>query len=209
MSSITSREQFIQVLGDAERVTAGLLSRARAHRRQLLEVLAKHLAFVRASVDDGGFPTAEQKAAVNMAGVAGQLAPGPAGENTDSHTAWLHTTLPMLDHYFRAIEPPPPPRGYEWGEHVTVPWPGGRRFLGFVRLVHETTYLVAFGNGSQQWLSAEQLEPGPAAGQPLVAIGPDGGALQGTLAEFADGRYRLDLSDGTASWFEWTHVQPA
>jgi hypothetical protein len=206
MSGITSREQFLQVLGEAERVTAGLVSQARAHRRQLLEVLAKHLAFARDSLKDGGCPTPEQKAAVNMAGVAQQLAPGPQGENTDPHSVWLHATLPLLDGYFRAIEPP---RGFDWGEHVTVPWPSGQRFLGFVRFIHEQTYLVAFGNGTEQWLRADQVQPGLAPGQPLIGLGPDGQQVQGTLTEFREGRYRIELADGTADWFEWTLVQPA
>jgi len=208
MSEITSREQFLQVLGDAERVTSGLLAQARAHRRQLLEVLAKHLAFARATVSDGGYPSPEQKAAVNMAGVAQQLGPGTEGENSDPHTAWLHATLPALAAYFRAIEPPPPPRAYEWGEHVIVPWPSGQRFLGFIRLVHEQTYLVAFGNGSQQWLQPEQIQPGPEPGQPMIALGADGQQLQGTLSKFEDGRYAITLPDGTTTTFDWTHVQP-
>lgn len=206
MGSITSQEQFLQVLGDAERVTAGLLESARGQRRQLLTVAARHLAFARASLEDGGCPTAEQQAAVNMAGVAAQLVPGSDGENTDPHTAWLHATLPLLDAFYRSIEPL---RFYEWGDHVVVPWPSGQRFLGFIRFVHEQIYLVAFGNGSQQWLKAAQIHPGPAAGQPMIALAPDGQQLQGTLAECADGRYRLDLSDGRSDWFEWTHVQPA
>ncbi|MBW2528802.1 MAG: hypothetical protein JRI23_31795 [Deltaproteobacteria bacterium] len=208
MSGITSREQFLQVLADAERVTGGLLTQARAHRRALLEVLARHLAFARDSLGERGFPTPEQKSAVNMGSVAEQLAPAPDGTNTDPHTAWLYATLPLLDGYYRALEPPAPPRGFDWGEHVMVPWPSGQRFLGFVRLVHEQTYLVAFGNGSQQWLSAAQIQPGPAPGQPMIALTPDGQQIQGTYADRADGQYLLDLPDGTRQGFDWTHVQP-
>lgn len=205
MSGITSREQFLQVLGDAEQVTTGLLAHARQQRRALLEVLAKHLAFARTTLNEGQYPTREQQTAVNMAGVAAQLAPGAEGENTDPHTAWLHATLPLLDAYFRSLAPPEP---FAWGAHVTVPWPSGQRYLGFIRLVHEQTYLVAFGNGSQQWLRREQIQPGPSVGEPMTALDAEGRPVRGSLKAVADGCYHLDIGDGTTESFEWTHVQP-
>jgi hypothetical protein len=75
-------------------------------------------------------------------------------------------------------------------------------------MVHEQSYLVAFGNGSQQWLKPEQIQPGPEPGQPMVALGADGQQLQGTLAKLEEGRYHLDLPDGTTTPFEWTNVHP-
>jgi hypothetical protein len=223
MSSITSREQFLQLLGDAERLALALGQASAGSKQQLCQVIAQHLAFARATVADGTWPSAEQKAAVQLAVAAQQLAPGPAGENADAWSAWLHSALPMLDGYYRALEPPPPPpvsapvppvpapvppERYELGRHVTVRWPTGVRYLGFVRLPHEQSYLVAFATGHQQWLDGGQLEAAPSAGDRVMAATPSGEARAATLVAFEQGRYLVDFGEGRREWVEWTAVQP-
>lgn len=205
MSGITTREQFLQVLGDAERVALGLAPQSAPDRRQLLHVLAQHLAYARATLADGAFPTPEQKAAVDLGSVTRQLAPGPGGENTDAHTAWLFRTLPMVAAFYQSFAPP---RDFPLGCHVCVRWPTGQRYLGFVRFIHEKSYLVAFATGMQQWMQAAQLEPPPARGEQLAALAADGQQVTGTLTDFEQGQYQLELGEGRSDWFEWTRVRP-
>jgi hypothetical protein len=282
MSQITGREHFLQLLGDAERLALALAQSSTGPKQQLCQVIAQHLGFARATMADGAWPSAEHKAAVQLTLAAGQLAPGPAGDNSDAWSAWLHSALPVLDEYYHGLAPPPfepsppvpamaepiepgpiepepiepeliepepiepeliepepiepepiepepiepepiepepapsPPaasalasaRTLELGAHVSVRWPNGARYLGFVRLPHEHSYLVAFATGHQQWFEGRQLEAAPATGERIVAAAPTGEARSATLVTFERGRYLVDFDDGRREWVEWTAVQP-
>ena len=108
MSVVTSREQFLQLLADAERLAVGLSQAAQGPQQQLLGVIVQHLAFAQATVAQGAFPTAQHKAALQLSAAAQHLAPGPRGENTDPATAWLRAALPAIESFYRALEPPQP-----------------------------------------------------------------------------------------------------
>ena len=213
MSQITSREHFLQLLGDAERLALALVQSSSGPKQQLCQVIVQHLGFARATMADGAWPSAEHKAAVQLTLAAQQLAPGLGGDNTDAWSAWLCSALPVLDEYYRSIEPPPPaapasPQRLELGAHVSVRWPTGTRYLGFVRLPHEQSYLVAFATGHQQWFVGGQLEGAPAVGERIIAAAPTGEARSATLVAFEQGRYLVDFDDGRREWVEWTAVQP-
>jgi hypothetical protein len=267
MTAIQSREQFLGLVAEAERLTTWLAQVSPGAEQQLCMLVLQHLAFVRATVADGAYPTAEHKAAVHLGAAAGHLGPGADGRHANEPSAWLYAVLPMLEEYYRALEPPvapaappaaapepapawqpaaeEPPAAVEaevlelelepepepqpaaavaapapasgtagdgdWpvGGHVCVQWPGGARYLGYVRLHHEQSYLVAFANGQQQWLGAANLGPGPRAGEQVAAAGAGGEVLRGRVLEMSAGCYLVDVGDGRREWFEWTAIQPA
>jgi len=210
MSSIASREQFEQLLAQAEQLAAGMARASAGAQQQVLLVLAQHLTYARATVAHGRCPSDEEKAALQLGRAATWLTSGREGEELDPATAWLHAALSLLEDYYRGLRPPVPPcaPSFALGAHVVVPWSSGARVLGFVRHPQEQSYLVAFANGHQQWFDARQLTPGPEPGERLAAAGPAGQWLTGTLVAIAQGQYLVALEDGRREWFDWTVIRP-
>lgn len=238
MTAIQTREQFLGLVHEAERHVSWLAQSSSSEQQQLWMLVTAHLAFVRATLADGSFPTVAQKQAVHLGAAAAHLAPGRDGRYGNDSLAWLHAVLPMLEEYYRAMEPPvAPPQGApargareppaqaaepaatgassegetrDWahGVQVVVSWPNGSRYLGFVRLVHEQSYLVAFGNGQQQWLRSADLAAGPRPGDPVAAACPGGEVLRGTIVELSEGRYLVELGGEHREWLDWTAIQP-
>jgi len=218
MSQITSREQFLQLLTDAERLALALGQASRGPKQDLCQIIVQHLGYARATTAGGAYPSAEHKAALQLGIAAQQLSLGVQAEGADAWSAWLCSVLPALDEYYRSLEPPASapapapavqqPKSYELGCHVSVRWPTGARYLGFVRHPHEQGYLVAFATGHQQWLEGHHLESAPVPGDRVRAAAPTGEARLATLVAFEHGQYLVDFGDGQSEWVDWTALQP-
>ncbi len=202
MYVISSRDEFLRILADAQRVAGELAARS-SHTAEPYELLGQQLVAAGESCSQAASGTTAQHEAVDLAAWARQI-DTMAGQSADEGHAWLQTILPSLDHFYRSDQTVTATSSEATpaadAEVVTA---AAGAVAASENAADSSEELIELGDDD---LVEEPVEPYLVGTHVRVCL-PSGGPYLGFVRHLREGHALVALGNGYQQWFELAQLQ--